>query len=86
MVDQGKRINFSRERESFVGSRSLTISTLDLAMSFISWCYSRVYFVLYGKRHFAGGIKIMDLKQVDYPGLPKWAQCNHMCPYKGNME
>lgn len=61
MVDQRKR-NFPRERESFVGNRSLTISTIDLNMSFISWCYSCVYVVLYGKRQFSGGIKIMDLK------------------------
>ena len=59
MVDQRKR-NFPRERESFVGNRSLTISTIDLNMSFISWCYSCVYVVLYGKRQFSGGIKIMD--------------------------
>ena len=37
---------------------------------------------LHGKRDFADVIKSRILKWGDYPGLSRWAQCNHRGPCK----
>lgn len=42
--------------------------------------------VLYGRRGFAMVIKLGILKQGEYPGLIRWAQCNHESPYKREAE
>lgn len=35
-----------------------------------------------GAKDFPDGTKLKDLEMGDYPGLPRWAQANHMNPYK----
>ena len=40
------------------------------------------YVTLYGKRDFSDVIKLRVLKQGDYAGLYRWAQCHHEGPYK----
>ena len=37
---------------------------------------------LYEKRNVADVIKLRILRQEDYPGLSRWAQCNHKYPFK----
>lgn len=36
---------------------------------------------LCGKGDFVNVIKLRVLRWEDYPGLSRWAQCNHKCPY-----
>lgn len=45
-----------------------------------------VYVALHGKRSFAAVTKLKDLRWGNYPGLSKWAQCNHKISYKRKRE
>lgn len=42
--------------------------------------------VLHSRRDFAKVIKLGILKQGEYPGLIRWAQCNHKSPCKREAE
>ena len=42
--------------------------------------------LLHGRRDFAKVIKLGILKQGEYPGLIRWARCNHKSPYKREAE
>lgn len=41
---------------------------------------------LHGKRDFAGVPKLRIVRWRNYPGLSRWAQCNHKGLYKGKRE
>ena len=40
------------------------------------------YVMLQSKRDFADVIKLRLLRWDEYPGLSRWAHCNHRDPYK----
>ena len=41
---------------------------------------------LHGKRDFADVIKLSILRWGESPGISRWAQCHHKCPYRKETE
>ena len=41
--------------------------------------------MLCGKKDYTEVIRIQILRKGNYPGLPRWAQSNRMCPKSGEL-
>ena len=72
-------MNFACQWMQIFGARGKSmvgrIMTLKYIQVLISKTCENVTF--YSKRDFAYMIKSSNLRWEDYPGLSKWAQCNH---------